>query len=344
MKHYIGLDVSMKETSICIIEETGSIVFEGKEITDPKLLADRLKRLCSSIEKVALESGSLSNWLTNELLKEGLPAVCIDARHMSKVLSTRPNKNDRNDAQGIAQALRAGYVREVSIRSQGKTDIGVMLTARKMLECQRRTVKNTIRGLLKSYGIRIQTSGPKLFIEKVREHIRNMPLLCQLSIESLIKSYQVIDDQVSELTGHLNRIGMKDEDVRLLMTIPGVGMITALSFMVVLQNPRRFLNSRDVGAYLGMTPRQYSSGEVQKTGRISKCGHGQMRSLLVEAGTVMLTRTKSWCKPKAWALKIARKKGMKKAAVALGRKLSVIMHRMLITKEEFRFGEKLEAA
>lgn len=146
------------------------------------------------------------------------------------------------------------------------------------------------------------------------------------------------------MNAHLEKIAKEDEDTKLLMTIPGVGPITALSFKTVIKSPKRFEDSRDVGAYLGMTPREYSSGDMQRKGRISKCGHNQMRSLLVEAATVMLIRTKSWCKPKAWALKIAKKKGMKKATVALGRKLSVIMHRMLITREIFKFGEEAKAA
>ena len=343
MKHYIGLDVSMKESSICIVDETGKIIYEGEEKTDPKLLAIRVKEKAPSIEKIALESGSLSNWLVIELEKEGLPVICVDARHMAAVLSTNPNKNDRNDARGIAQAVRAGYIRTVCIKSQNDVDISIMLTARKMLVGQRRSQKNTMRGLLKSYGIRIQTSGSQLFIKQVNEKILGLPLTCQLSIKALIIAYEVIDKQISDLTNHLEKIAKEDKDVKRLMTIPGVGIITALSFKTVIKTPERFSDSRDVGAYLGMTPREYSSGEIQKKGRISKCGHGQMRSLLVEAATVMLTRTKSWCKPKAWALKIAKKKGMKKAAVALGRKLAVIMHRILITKEEFKFGEEAKA-
>jgi transposase len=343
MKHYIGLDVSMKETCICVVDEAGRIIYEGNEKTDPKLLAIKVKEKAPLIEKVALESGSLSNWLITELEKEGLPAICVDARHMAAVLSTNPNKNDRNDARGIAQAVRAGYIREVSIKSQTNVDISVMLSARKMLVGQRRSQKNTIRGLLKSYGIRIQTSGSQLFIKLVREKIVDLPLTCQLSIKALIAIYELLDREISALNNHLEAIAEADEEAKLLMTIPGVGVITALSFKTVIRNPGRFGNSRDVGAYLGMTPREYSSGESQRKGRISKCGHGQMRSLLVEAATVMLTRTKSWSKPKAWALKIAKKKGMKKAAVALGRKLSVIMHRMLITKEKFKFGEEAKA-
>jgi len=235
MKHYIGLDVSMKETFICIVDETGKIIYEGNEKTDPQLLSIKIKKKVATFEKVALESVSLSNWLVMELLKEGLPAICVDARHMAAVLSTNPNKNDRNDARGIAQALRVGYIRIVSIKSEQNLDISMILTTRKMLVGQRISQKNTIRGLLKSYGIRIQTSGSQLFIKHVCEKIVDLSLTCQLSIKSVITTYEIIDRKISELDNHLEAIGKESEDVKLLMTIPGVGIITALCFKTVIK-------------------------------------------------------------------------------------------------------------
>ncbi|NRA90250.1 MAG: IS110 family transposase [Simkaniaceae bacterium] len=119
------------------------------------------------------------------------------------------------------------------------------------------------------------------------------------------------------------------------MTVPGVGPIFALTYKAEIHDPCRFPNSRAVGAYLGMTRTHYSSGETREQGRISRCGSKELRSLLAEAGLVLLTRTKNWSKLKAWGLKLMKKKGIKKASVAVGRKLSVIMHRMLIEEEDF---------
>jgi len=339
MKYYIGLDVSMKETSICVVDETGKIVYEGVEISDPTKLAQHIQALNLDVERVAIESGSISHWLVSQLLVLGIPAICVDARHMAAILSLNINKTDKNDAQGIANALRAGLYREVHLKSQLAVDVCSLITARKALVNQRTKLKNVVRGLLKGYGIRLSTTGTNSFADKVLKALREVPFAAQIAIEAVLKGYQALDEQVLNLEKQIRLEAQNDPDVRLLMTIPGIGPITGLSFKAAIGDPSRFQNSRDIGAYLGMTPLQYSSGETQKLGRISKRGAGAIRCLLYEAAVVMLTRTKMWSKPKAWALKILRKKGMKKAAVALGRKLAVIMHRMLITKQAFKLGD-----
>lgn len=342
MKHYIGLDVSMKETSICVVDETGKIVYEGIELSDPDKLTAHIHALNLNVGKVAIESGSISHWLVSKMQNLGIPVICVDARHMAAILSLNVNKTDRNDAQGIANALRGGLYREVYLKSQLAVDVCSLVTARKALVNQRTKLKNVVRGLLKGYGIRLSTTGTNSFSEKVLKALKKVPFVAQIAVEAVLKGYQALDEQVLKLEKQIRLEAQNDADVRLLMTIPGVGPITALSFKAAIGEPSRFQDSRDIGAYLGMTPLQYSSGETQKLGRISKRGTGAIRCLLYEAGVVMLTRTKAWSKPKAWALKILRKKGMKKAAVALGRKLAVIMHRMLITKEAFKLGDPTE--
>lgn len=339
MKHYIGLDISMKQTSVCIVNQSGKVIIETTLPTDPKILADWIKQTKLEIEQVAIESGSLSQWLVSSLTRLGIPAICIDARHLSAVLSMNKNKNDRNDARGIAQALRVHFVRQVQIKPSEDVAIGTLLNARKVLVEQRTRLKNTIRGLLKSYGIRITTTGHSSFTKAVQEKVDLIPLMAQRGLNALIATYSETKNHIEELDKEVQAVAKQEEDIQLLKTIPGVGDIIALNYKVALGSPNRFKNSRDVGAYFGLTPREYSSGEVTKKGSITKCGHSQLRSLLVEAGIVILTRTQSWSKLKAWGLKIARKKGMKKASVAVGRKLAVIMHRMLITKEPFKFGE-----
>lgn len=342
MKHYIGLDVSMKETSICIIDETGKTVYEGSEQSDPIRLADHIKKLRLDLEKIAIESGSISHWLVTQIQKLGLPAICVDARHIAAILSMNVNKTDRNDARGIANALRSGLYREVHLKSQPHVDVCCLITARKALVNQRTKLKNVVRGLLKTYGIRLATTGTKNFSERVLQALEGLPGSARLAIKAVLTGFQALETQVLGLEKQIKAEAQNDPDVRLLMTIPGVGPITALSFKAAIGDPTRFQDSRLVGAYLGMTPTQYSSGETQRLGRISKRGGAAMRSLLYEAAIVMLTRAKLWSKPKAWALKILRKKGMKKAAVALGRKLAVVMHRMLITKQAFKLGDPSE--
>jgi transposase len=342
MKHYIGLDVSMKETSICIVNEKGKVIYEGKEKTDPALLTDHIQKRNLLVEKIAIESGSLSHFLVSEMQKREMPVICVCSRQMAKVLSVRINKTDRNDARGIAEALSKGYYREVALKSQKNVERSTILGSRRMLVQQKVSLKNGIRGFLKSYGITMPVKGERCFLQKVRDAIIEYPSYIQKSVEALLSSFEKLDIEIALLEKTIKELAKDDEDIKLLTTVPGVGIITAMSFLAAINDPSRFQDSRQLGAYLGLTPKQYSSGELHRQGGISKCGNPTMRALLVEAATVMLTRTRVWCKPKAWAFKLSRKKGTRKASVALGRKLAVIMHRMLVTREKFHFGDTEE--
>ena len=327
MKHYVGLDISMKETFICIEDETGKIVAQGKTKTEPELIAQYLKKFQIEIDKVGLESGSLSHWLLSELKALSIPAICIDARKMAAVLSVTVNKTDKNDARGIADAMKAGLYREVTERSARELEIGTLLGCRRLLVNQKVQISNSIRGFLKTYGIRLNSSGEKTFGDTVRKAMGNNYSIAKEGIERLLKNYEDTLRELKELTKQVEALAREDEAVKRLMTIPGIGPITALSFAVEVGDAKRFKNSKQVGAYLGMTPIQYSSGETNRQGRISKCGSKEVRTLLNEGGLVLLTRSKKWSKLKAWGLKIYRKHGMKKASMAVGRKLAVIMHK-----------------
>jgi transposase len=340
MGYYVGLDVSMKETVICIVNEKGESVHKGRAKTDPEKIFQHLTYSKFKIEKAGIESGSLSHWLVNELKKLGVPAVCIDARKMAAVLSIRVNKTDDNDARGIADAMRCGMYTEVSQKSQTAVETNTLMQCRKTLVHQRVQLTNSIRGYLKTYGVRLSSSGEKEFPLKVRNSLPAIFEIACAGIESLLCCYEKLCEQIREMERKITDLAQGDEEVKRLMTVPGVGLITAMTFKAEIDDPARFKKSRDVGAYLGMTPRQYSSGETHKQGHISKCGSSEMRTLLTEAGLVCLTRSKKWSRVKAWGLKIMRKHGAKKASVAMGRKLAVIMHRMLVEKKDFVYGEE----
>ena len=340
MSHYVGLDISMKETVICIVNDKGLTVHRGKSKTDPEKIAYHLRKTGLKIEKIGLESGSLSHWLVNALGTFDLPAICIDARKMAAFLSVRVNKTDDNDAQGIAEAMRCNLYKEVSQKSQQAVETGTLMQCRRTLVQQRVQLINSIRGFLKTYGIRLGSCGEKEFTERVRAVLPGALMIAREGIERLVNCYKNLSAEIKKLDGRIEALAREDEDVKRLMTVPGVGIVTAMSFKIEIDNPHRFKKSRDVGAYFGMTPRQYSSGETRRQGHISKCGSSEIRSLLTEAGLVCLTRSKKWSKVKAWGLKIMRKHGAKKAAVAVGRKLSVIMHRMLLEKKDFIYGEE----
>ncbi len=339
MKHYVGLDVSMKVTFVCIENEQGKVVHQGSVHTDPELIAEYIKKFQLSIEKVGIESGSLSYWLVEELKKVGIPAICIDARKMAAVLSVQVNKTDKNDAKGIAQAMRCGLYREVSQKSRKSIGIGTLMNARRLLVEQKVQTANTIRGFLKSYGIRLGSVGEASFIKKVRETLSSVYEFAKSGIETLLNIFETINNELKELTSVVEGLAENDEDAKRLMSIPGVGAITAMTYIAEIDDPQRFKNSRSVGAYVGMTPTQYSSGEIKRQGRVSKCGSAELRFLLNEAAVVLLSRSKKWSKLKAWGLKIQRKHGFKKACMAVGRKLAVMMHRMWIDKTNFVYGE-----
>lgn len=338
MKHYVGLDVSMKETCICIEDENGKIVFQGSVDTDPVCIAEVLKQALVPIERVGVESGSISHWLTENLRQLEIPAICIDARKMATLLSVQVNKTDKNDARGIAQAMRCGLYREVKQKSQNAIEVGTLMGCRKLLVEQKVQTANAIRGFLKTYGIRLGATSDVNFVTKVRERLLDEYHMAKTSLGTLLKTYSSICEELKTLTKQVNDIAKDNETARRLMTIPGVGSITAMSYMAEIDDPLRFRNGRSVGAYLGMTPIQYSSGETKRQGRISKCGSAEVRCLLMEAATVLLTKSKAWSKLKAWGLKIQRKHGFKKAAMAVGRKLAVIMYRMWIDKIDFIYG------
>lgn len=339
MKHYVGLDVSMKKTSVCIVTEQGKIVHESEVKTDPNALADAIEKTGLKIELVGFESGSLGHYLTQGFKERALPTVCMDARKMNAILSVRVNKTDKNDARGIADALRTGMFTRVHDKPQEAIDRGAVLSMRRCLVEHRIDIKNHVRGVLKTYGIRLGAVGPTKFSEAVKRHIQDLTQLVLQTMERMLELFDVLTKQISQLDQELLKIAHQDKDARLLMTAQGIGPITALTYKAEIFDPTRFPNSRTVGAYLGMTPTQYSSGETTKQGRVSKCGSRELRSLLTEAGVVILTRSQKWSKLKAWGLKLMRKKGIKKASLAVGRKLATILHRMLLEQKEFVWGE-----
>lgn len=343
MKYYAGLDVAMKDTFMCVVDEEGKRVFESKAPTDPQAICDELAESGVRLEKVGLESGSLSKFLTKGLQDLSLNAICIDARKMAAILAVTINKTDKNDARGIADAMRCHHYKEVNLRNCADNAIGIFLNSRTTLVESRGRLKNTVRGFLKTYGLRLGEVSHDKFSKTVYEIFSGLPEEAICGIEGLLKSYDLMNEQIKKMDKNLNELCKKDEEVQRLMTIPGVGMVVAMTYKTDIGDPTRFEKSESVGAYYGMTPRQYSSGETIKMGHASKCGSKDVRTLLTEAATVMLTRSKTWSSLKVWGLKIMKKHGLKKAAMAVGRKLAVIMHRMLITGENFRFSNNAQA-
>jgi transposase len=342
MSYYAGLDVSMKETSIAIVNEIGKIVYETLCASEPDIISEELKNTGLPLEKIGIESGSITFWLIEELQKLDLTAICIESRQMATIIALKVNKTDKNDARLIANAMRCNLYKQVHHKARESIDVGLQMGARRTLVNIRTKLKNSIRGFMKAYGIRLGSLSQQKFADAVRNIIEHQDSGVRLAIEGLLKTYEEVCRNIEKSEEAIKLYCKKDPVIQLLESIPGVGTITALTYKAVIDNPHRFKNPRDVGAYIGATPNQYSSGETTKQGRISKCGSSELRSLLVECATVILTRTSSWSKLKAWGLKIMKRSGLKKAATAVARKLAIIMLRMWQDGKPFIFGEKKE--
>jgi transposase len=343
MKHYSGLDVSVKETSVCVVDETGKVCREVKVPTHPEDLVRVLNDPSWRLERVGLEAGPLSQWLFSGLAEAGLPVVCIETRHAQAFLKAQMNKSDRNDARGIAQMIRVNLIRPVHVKTLTSQKRRALLTARKVLQEKVIAIENDIRGLLRNFGLKVGSVGSVKFADRIYELVDGDTHLTEI-IEPLLDARRALREHFTALHRKLLAIVRGDDVCRRLMTVPGVGPVVSLAFVTTIDLPARFRNSKAVGAMLGLTPVLHQSGESRRVGRISLCGDGMMRTLLYEAAQTMLTRTTQWSWLKAWAMKVVSRRGMQRAIVALARRLSVIMHRMWSDGTEFRWAKDATAA
>jgi transposase len=342
MDHFAGLDVSVNETSICIVDDTGRIIREAKVASEPEALLQVLKKGGYRFKRIGLEAGPLSQWLFSALAEAGLPAICVETRHMRAVLKAQINKTDRNDARGMAQMMRAGLYRPVHVKTLRSQKLRMLLTHRKLLQSKAIAIENDLRATLRNFGLKVGVVGAVKFEARIKQLVENLPDLALL-VEPLLVVRRVLREQTAVLHRRLLAIVRDDEVCRRLMTVPGVGPVVALTFRTTVDVPARFRNSKTVGAALGLTPSKYQSGEINRTGAISKCGDEMMRVMLYEAAQIMLVRSAKWSWLKAWAIPIARRRGMKKAIVALARRLAVVMHRIWVDGTEFRWIREVAA-
>lgn len=337
MEYYVGIDVSLKEVFISILDSSGKVVKEGPIKNSPSAIDKFLVEYKGKYEKIGLESGQFSIYLCTELRKLGYEVICVDARHMAAGLSARINKNDKNDARGIANMMRAGLYKEVYIKSSIDCERNVLLCSRRQLVEQRKRIRNMVRGSLKTYGYVLPVGiSDKKFVAEVRRYIDGMSKTVQLSFTSTLSVLDAVTESIAKLDKELIGLAKSSDECKLLMTVPGVGPVTAMTFIATIGDEKRFDDSEMVGAYVGLTPKQYASGEVNRQGHISRMGSSECRSMLYEAANILLARYTKKCDIRTWGLKLAKKKGRKKAIVAVARKLAVTMHRMLVDKAAFR--------
>jgi transposase len=326
MDQYVGLDVSLKETSISVRQKRKRI-WRGKCLSDPKLVAEAIRRHAPDAALVVFETGPLATWFHRELTADGLPAVCIDARHAKAALDTAPNKTDANDADGLSLLAEAGFFREVRVKSPAAMRVRALIGGRAQLVGISTQLSNHIRGVMKTFGLIVPKGGGRIFEANVRTLLAGQEALASI-ILPLLETWRTVRAQAARLDRQLMAVARASAPCRLMMTAPGVGALTALSYASMIEDPANFKNARAVGAYIGLTARSYQSGEIDYDGHISKRGDKHVRALLYEAAILVLTRVRSASVLRTWGLKLKERVGFKRAAVAVARKLSVIMHAM----------------
>jgi transposase len=335
VSYHAGIDVSLEQSSVCVVDGEGRIVREGKVASEPAALIGWFASLGLELTRVGLEAGPLSQWLYAALKEAGLAVELLETRHVRDAFKAMPVKTDRKDARGIAQLMRLGWFRPVHCKTAAAQEIRALLTARKLVQSKLYDVEMSLRGVLRGFGLKVGPTTVARFDARIRDLVAEHTTLEAIAA-ALLAVHAVLARELSGLEKRLRRMARGDGRVRLLMSAPGVGAIVGLTFAAAIDEPARFRSSKQVGAHYGLTPKKYQSGETDVTGRISKIGDKAVRTALYEAAHVILTRAiKAPCL-KSWAMRIAKRAGMKKAKVALARKLAVILHRMLADGRTFQ--------
>ena len=337
MECYAGLDVSLELTSVCIMNRDGKVVREAKVATDPGELGRYLRGAGVELKRVGMEAGATTQWLYGGLAELGLPVVCIETRHAKAAMAAMTNKTDRNDARGIANMMRTGWFRAVHVKTVIAQELRFLLTARQTLVRKVIDIELAIRGMLRSFGLKMGKVQKRHFEARVRELAGDRPNL-MLALRPMLKARLVLRTEYETLSKIAIKVARDDTVCRRLITVPGVGAIVALTYRATIDVPTRFKRSRAVGAHLGLTPRKHQSGEVDRTGRVSKCGDGMTRTALYEAAHVLLTRVKRACALRSWGLRLQKNRGHKRAVTAVARQLAVVMHRIWADGVDFDWG------
>ena len=339
MEYFAAIDVSLELSSLCVVDGTGRIVREAKVASEPDALVRYLRESGLVLTRVGLEAGPLSQWLHAGLIEAGFEAVLLETRHVKAALGAMTMKTDRNDARGMAQMIRMGWFRPVHAKTVPAQEIRALLVARKQLQARLNDLELCLRGILRGFGLKLGEVAKGRFEARVRELVAGQKTL-EVLAEPMLRARAALRAEYAAVHREVLRIVRLDADCRRMMTVPGVGAIVAMTFKAAVDDPGRFKRSRDVGAHFGLTPKRHQSGEVDRSGHISKTGDAQVRTALFEAAHVMLLRVQRFSALKAWALRVARTRGLKRAKVALARKLAVVLHRLWVDGTEFRWNRE----
>lgn len=303
MDYFVGIDASLETVNVCIVDRDGSVLLEQKVDAEPQEIVALLKRFGHPLKRIGLEAGPTSSWLFSELRAAGYPALCLECRHVKAGLSAMRNKTDRNDARGIAHLVRLGWFRLVHVKSEEAQQIRMLLVNRNLLLGKLQDIENSVRGSLKVFGLRLGKVTKRSFENRALELVEDHPRLAAITLP-LLRVRRVLLEEFCRLDRMALKIARNDAVCRRLMSVPGVGVIVALTYRTGVDAPERFTRSRDVGAHFGLTPRRYSSGQVDYDGHISRCGDEMVRTALYQAAHVLMHHGR-WSGLRGWAMRIA---------------------------------------
>ena len=336
MKHYAGIDVSLNSSSVCVVDESGKIVREVKVASEPVALIHCIKSFGVRVERIGLEAGPLSQWLYGTLRECELPVELLETRHVKAALSAMPVKTDRNDARGLAQLMRLGWFRPVHCKSMAAQEVRALLTARKLVQSKLYDIEMSLRGILRGFGLKVGPTTSRSFAARINHLAAGHPSLEMVAeapaFDACGGAVRVQEPGEERATDQSRRRASSTVDVDAWGWPTGSAHLRFRD-----RRPEAFHLIEAGGAHFGLTPKKYQSGETDISGRISKIGDSSVRAVLYEAAHIILTRPIHGGALKSWAMRLAKRAGMKKAKVALARKLAVVLHRMWVSASTFDF-------
>lgn len=334
MKLFVGLDVSLAKTAVCVLTEHGKIAMEMEVASEPEPLIAMLQCLEGTAEAIGLEAGPLSQWLHRAMTEAGMPAVLMETRQMKGALKAMPIKTDRRDAEGIARLLHLGWFRPVHCKSVSAQEVRAILAAGKTIQGNMIALEMSLRGLLRNFGLKVGTISRGRFEARIRELVEGNAML-EATTEPMLRVRSILRHELARLEKLVRHMASEDPVCLRLMTMPGVGAVVALTYRSAVDDPSRFRSSKNVGPWAGLTPSRSQSGERDVSGGITKAGDVNLRRALCQAATVMLNRGRSNTL-RTWASRVAKRRGRKRAMVALARRMAVVLHRIWVDETTFR--------
>jgi|NGEPerStandDraft_6_1074524.scaffolds.fasta_scaffold93843_1 transposase len=331
----IGLDLGDRSSFYCVLEEAGEIIQEQKVSTTPKAMKDAFANMPQC--RMAIETGTHSPWVSRLLSELGHEVIVANARNVRLIGESR-RKDDRLDAQTLARLARIDprLLAPVQHRSaQAQADLAV-IRARAGLVRVRTSLINMARGLTKSYGERLRGCSPRKMSPQVCADLS--PEL-RVALEPLLKVAEAVSARIREYDAQIEKLGEdRYPEVALLKQVNGVGTLIALTYVLTLEDPRRFRKSRDAGCYVGLQPGRRNSGQSEPQLHITKEGDCYLRTLLVQGAHYILGPFGEDCDLRRWGMKLAErggKNGKKRAIIAVARKLAVLLHHLWVSFEEY---------